>query len=151
MFHSYKALIRNPRLALAAGIGAAAVLQLANGWIDPYTTQVILFAAINVILAVSLNLVMGETGQFSLCHAAFMAVGAYTSALLTGKALPVLLPHLSWTGSSWATQIAFLPVLLIGGAVAALAGFIVGGPSLRLRGDYPVSYTHLTLPTILRV
>ena len=88
MFHSSKALIRNPRLALAAGIGVAVLLQLGGGWIDPYTTQVVLFAAINVILAVSLNLVMGETGQFSLSHAAFMAVGAYTSALLTGKALP---------------------------------------------------------------
>jgi len=100
VFHSSKALIRNPRIVLAAGIAAAVVLQLCGGLIDPYTTQVILFAAINVILAASLNLVMGETGQFSLCHAAFMAVGAYTSAILTGKALPALLPHLSWTGTS---------------------------------------------------
>ena len=150
MFHSSKALIRNPRLALAAGIGIAVLLQLGGGWIDPYTTQVVLFAAINVILAVSLNLVMGETGQFSLCHAAFMAVGAYTSAILTGKALPILLPHLSWTGSSWASQIFFLPVLLIGGFVAALAGFIVGGPSLRLRGDYLAMVT-LGFGEIIRV
>lgn len=150
MFHSSKALIRNPRLALAAGIGAAVVLQSCGGLIDPYTTQVILFAAINVILAVSLNLVMGETGQFSLCHAAFMAVGAYTSALLSGKALPALLPHLSWTGSSWASQVFFLPVLLVGGAVAALAGLIVGGPSLRLRGDYLAMVT-LGFGEIIRV
>ena len=150
MFHSSKALIRNPRLALAAGIGIAVLLQLGGGWIDPYTTQVVLFAAINVILAVSLNLVMGETGQFSLCHAAFMAVGAYTSAILTGKALPTLLPHLSWTGSSWASQVFFLPVLLIGGSVAALAGFIVGGPSLRLRGDYLAMVT-LGFGEIIRV
>ena len=150
VFHSSKALIRNPRLALAAGIGAAVVLQSCGGLIDPYTTQVILFAAINVILAVSLNLVMGETGQFSLCHAAFMAVGAYTSALLSGKALPALLPHLSWTGSSWASQVFFLPVLLVGGAVAALAGLIVGGPSLRLRGDYLAMVT-LGFGEIIRV
>lgn len=150
MFHSSKALIRNPRLALASGIGIAVLLQLGGGWIDPYTTQVVLFAAINVILAVSLNLVMGETGQFSLCHAAFMAVGAYTSALLTGKALPTLLPHLSWNGSSWASQVFFLPVLLIGGFVAALAGFIVGGPSLRLRGDYLAMVT-LGFGEIIRV
>ena len=150
MFHSSKALISNPRLALASGIGVAVLLQLCGGLIDPYTTQVILFAAINVVLAVSLNLVMGETGQFSLCHAAFMAVGAYTSAILTGKALPALLPHFSWTGTSLASQLTFLPVLVIGGAVAAFAGLIVGVPSLRLRGDYLAMVT-LGFGEIIRV
>jgi len=150
VFHSSKALISNPRLALASGIGVAVLLQLCGGLIDPYTTQVILFAAINVVLAVSLNLVMGETGQFSLCHAAFMAVGAYTSAILTGKALPALLPHFSWTGTSLASQLTFLPVLVIGGAVAAFAGLIVGVPSLRLRGDYLAMVT-LGFGEIIRV
>jgi branched-chain amino acid transport system permease protein len=150
VFNSSVALIRNPRIALAAGIGVAVLLQSCGGWIDPYTTQVILFAAINVILAVSLNLVMGETGQFSLCHAAFMAVGAYTSALLTGKALPTLFPQLSWTGASLASQLSFLPVLVIGGVVAAIAGLIVGGPSLRLRGDYLAMVT-LGFGEIIRV
>jgi branched-chain amino acid transport system permease protein len=103
-----------------------------------------------VILAVSLNLVMGETGQFSLCHAAFMAVGAYTSALLTGKALPVLFSHLSWTGASWASQLTFLPVLIVAGLIAAFAGLIVGGPSLRLRGDYLAMVT-LGFGEIIRV
>ena len=150
MFHSSVARIRNPRMALALGLGAAALLQACSGVIDPYTTQVILFAAINVVLAVSLNLVMGETGQFSLCHAAFMAVGAYASALLTGQALPALLPHLSWTGFSWASQLFFLPVLVISGLVAAVAGLIVGGPSLRLRGDYLAMVT-LGFGEIIRV
>jgi branched-chain amino acid transport system permease protein len=131
-------------------LALAMILQLCSGWIDSYTTQVIIFAAINVTLAVSLNLVMGETGQFSLCHAAFMAVGAYTSALLTGKALPALLPHLSWSGTSWASQLSFLPVLLLAGLVAALAGLIVGGPSLRLRGDYLAMVT-LGFGEIIRV
>ena len=140
----------NPRLGLALGLALAVILQLCSGWIDSYTTQVIIFAAINVTLAVSLNLVMGETGQFSLCHAAFMAVGAYTSALLTGKALPALLPHLSWSGTSWASQLSFLPVLLLAGLVAALAGLIVGGPSLRLRGDYLAMVT-LGFGEIIRV
>jgi len=140
----------NPRLGLALGLALAMILQLCSGWIDSYTTQVIIFAAINVTLAVSLNLVMGETGQFSLCHAAFMAVGAYTSALLTGKALPALLPHLSWSGTSWASQLSFLPVLLLAGLVAALAGLIVGGPSLRLRGDYLAMVT-LGFGEIIRV
>ena len=150
MFRSYTARIKNPRLALAAGLAVAVLLQAGSGWIDPYTTQVIIFAAINVILAVSLNLVMGETGQFSLCHAAFMAVGAYASALLTGQALPALLPHLSWTGFSWASQFFFLPVLVISGLVAAVAGLIVGGPSLRLRGDYLAMVT-LGFGEIIRV
>ena len=150
MFRSYHARIKNPRIALAAGLAIALLLQLGSGWIDPYTTQVILFAAINVILAVSLNLVMGETGQFSLCHAAFMAVGAYASALLTGKALPTLFPHLAWTGASWASQLTFLPVLMIAGLIAAFAGVIVGGPSLRLRGDYLAMVT-LGFGEIIRV
>ena len=149
VYHSSKGFM-NPRLGLALGLALAMILQLCSGWIDSYTTQVIIFAAINVTLAVSLNLVMGETGQFSLCHAAFMAVGAYTSALLTGKALPALLPHLSWTGTSWASQLLFLPVLLLAGLVAALAGLIVGGPSLRLRGDYLAMVT-LGFGEIIRV
>jgi len=150
VFHSSIASLRTPRIALAAGIVVAALLQGCSGWIDPYTTQVILFAAINVILAVSLNLVMGETGQFSLCHAAFMAVGAYTSAILTGKALPALFPHFPWTGISLASQLTFLPVLLIAGTVAGIAGLIVGGPSLRLRGDYLAMVT-LGFGEIIRV
>lgn len=150
MFHSSKALVGKPRLVLSAGLAVAVVLQLCGGLIDPYTTQVILFAAINVILAVSLNLVMGETGQFSLCHAAFMAIGAYTSALLTGKALPTLFPHLFWTGASWASQLCFLPVLVIGGIMAAITGLVVGGPSLRLRGDYLAMVT-LGFGEIIRV
>ena len=150
MFSAATPILKNPRLGLAAGLGVAVLLQTCSGFIDPYTTQVILFAAINVILAVSLNLVMGETGQFSLCHAAFMAVGAYTSALLTGKVLPALLPHFSWTGISLASQLTFLPVLVVGGAVAALVGLIVGGPSLRLKGDYLAMVT-LGFGEIIRV
>lgn len=150
VFSAASPILKNPRLGLAAGLGVAVLLQSCSGFIDPYTTQVILFAAINVILAVSLNLVMGETGQFSLCHAAFMAVGAYTSALLTGKAFPALLPHISWTGTSLASQLTFLPVLVAGGAVAALVGLIVGGPSLRLRGDYLAMVT-LGFGEIIRV
>ncbi len=133
-----------------AGLLIAALLQTFSAGLDPYTTQVMVFAAINVILAVSLNLVMGETGQFSLCHAAFMAVGAYTSALITGKALPNMLPDFQWTGASWASQLSFLPVLVIAGLVAALAGLIVGGPSLRLRGDYLAMVT-LGFGEIIRV
>lgn len=74
--------------------------------------------AIYIILAVSLNLVVGFTGLFNLGHAAFFGIGAYTSALLALAGLP------------W-------PVALLGAiALAGLAGFLVGLPTLRLRGDY---------------
>lgn len=90
-----------------------------RGTVDFYFTGVLVVAWINVILAVSLNLINGFTGQFSLGHAGFMAVGAYVSALLT--------IHLNWP---------FPVVLLLGALVAALLGFFIGLPTLRLRGDY---------------
>ena len=150
VFGTATPLLKNPRLGLAVALAGAVLLQSCGGWIDPYVTQVILFASINVILAVSLNLVMGETGQFSLCHAAFMAVGAYASALLTGRLLPASFPHLVLNGTSPSSQALFLPVLVISGLVAALAGFVVGAPSLRLRGDYLAMVT-LGFGEIIRV
>jgi branched-chain amino acid transport system permease protein len=150
LFHSSKVLVRRPWLALASGLALAAVLQLCRGLIDPSWAHLINVMAINVVLAVSLNLVIGETGQFSLCHAAFMAVGAYASSLLTLRVLPGLLPQGSWTGTSWASQLTFLPVLTLGGAAAAAAGLVVGGPSLRLRGDYLAMVT-LGFGEIIRV
>ena len=90
-----------------------------TGAIDFYFTGILVVVWINVILAVSLNLINGFTGQFSLGHAGFMAVGAYTSALLT-----------IYTG--WP----FTIVLLIAGIVSALIGLLIGLPTLRLRGDY---------------
>ncbi|HMF08213.1 MAG TPA: branched-chain amino acid ABC transporter permease, partial [Thermoanaerobaculia bacterium] len=51
--------------------------------INPYVLQVMCLAGINIILAVSLNLINGFTGQFSIGHAGFMAIGAYSSAFVT--------------------------------------------------------------------
>lgn len=89
------------------------------GIIDSYTFMNIAPLAINIILAVSLNLITGITGQFSLGHAAFMAVGAYTSAILTSNfGMPFI-------------------VGIIGAAfMAAVAGVFIGIPTLRLKGDY---------------
>ena len=90
-----------------------------RGAIDFYFSGVLVIAWINVILAVSLNLINGFTGQFSLGHAGFMAVGAYVSGLLT--------IHLDWP----------FPIVLVAAAlVSALLGFVIGLPTLRLRGDY---------------
>ncbi len=101
--------------------------------------------AINIILAVSLNLINGYTGQFSLGHAGFMAVGGYAAAKLSLVFSPQLaaLPH--------AVQPAFfLLVLVAGGLMAAVVGLAVGIPTLRLRGDYLAIVT-LGFGEIIRV
>jgi branched-chain amino acid transport system permease protein len=84
-----------------------------------YLLNLMILGGVFSILTVSLNLSMGYTGLFNLGHAAFFAIGAYTSALLTlGLGVPF------WIG------------LLAGGLVAALFGFLLSLPTLRLRGDY---------------
>ena len=67
------------QIFLFGGILAALVVSLFSDRIDPYYLQVLMYVGINIILAVSLNLVNGYTGQFSLGHAGFMSVGAYTA------------------------------------------------------------------------
>ncbi len=114
-------------LALAVAGGLAAF----SGGMDPYLLDVAMGVGINLILAVSLNLINGFTGQFSLGHAGFMAVGAYTSATLTTTLASKLLPLVG--GQPW---ILFPISLVMGGLLAALAGLAVGAPSLRLKGDY---------------
>jgi len=98
--------------------------------LNPYYYDILVGIGINIILAVGLNLVNGYTGQFSLGHAGFMAVGAYASSWLT----------LTWgytlgTGGIGTTTL-FVLALIAGGLGAALAGLAVGVPSLRLKGDY---------------
>lgn len=87
--------------------------------IDSYLQLNIFLIGINIILALGLNLITGFTGQFSLGHAAFMSIGAYTSAILTAK-----------LGQP------FILAILASGLVAAIAGVIIGIPTLRLKGDY---------------
>jgi branched-chain amino acid transport system permease protein len=81
-------------------------------------------------MTVSLGMVNGFTGQFSIGHAGFMAVGAYTSAMITTVWL-----HTS-TANPWVGYPVFIVALLAGGLLAAAAGYLVGAPSLRLKGDY---------------
>jgi branched-chain amino acid transport system permease protein len=88
---------------------------------------------VNVILAVSLNVVNGFTGQFSLGHAGFMAVGAYTAARIT---LALSHVQLSFLPEAVSNHVFFALALAAGMVTAALAGLLVGLPSLRLRGDY---------------
>jgi branched-chain amino acid transport system permease protein len=96
---------------------------------------------IAIILAVSLNLILGLTGQFSLGHAGFMAVGAYTAAVFTGKAA-FFLPQLALFHSRLGLSVpaSFTAMACVGMIAAmllcAFLGLLVGLPTLRLRGDY---------------
>jgi len=117
--------------------------------LNPYIYRVVVLCSINVILALSLNLVNGITGQFSIGHAGFMAVGAYASAAYTVYAVPLWFgPH--YDQNAWLTSAAFLLAILVGGLVSAVAGFLVGLPSMRLRGDYLAIVT-LGFGEIIRV
>src|SRR2546423_10159908 len=119
--------------------------------VPPYYARVIMLAGINIILAVSLNLITGFTGQFSIGHAGFMAVGAYSSAYLTVYYAQAWERSLgAIVGGSLAHALIFLLAILVGAIVAALAGLIVGIPSLRLRGDYLAIVT-LGFAEIIRI
>src|ERR1051325_11752310 len=78
------------QLWLLAAIGVAALFSWFSDRLDPYFLRVIITIGINITLAVSLNLVNGYTGQFSLGHAGFMCVGAYCSAVITMFVAPKL-------------------------------------------------------------
>ena len=119
--------------------------------VPPYYARLIVLAGINVILAVSLNLITGFTGQFSIGHAGFMAVGAYSSAYLTVYYAQAWERSLAgMVGATLAHALIFLLAILVGSIVAALAGLIVGIPSLRLRGDYLAIVT-LGFAEIIRI
>ncbi|MGB7159916.1 MAG: branched-chain amino acid ABC transporter permease [Tepidisphaeraceae bacterium] len=97
--------------------------------LDPYFLLILIQIGINIVLATSLNLINGITGQFSLGHAAFMAIGAYTSG--------AVLRHVArGHATDPAYYPAFVGMLIAGGVLAALAGLLIGVPVLRLRGDY---------------
>lgn len=111
------------------------LLLVQAGIIDAYMQVTIATICINIVLAVSLNLITGFTGQFSLGHAGFMAIGAYATALVTMRFDSVL---------------GFVGGLLLGGLIAALVGFLIGLPTLRLRGDY-IAIATLGMAEIIRI
>src|SRR5216110_1850608 len=123
-----------PHLYLLVALLAAWGVSHFSDQIDPYYLDVLTGIGINIILAVSLNLVNGYTGQFSLGHAGFMAVGAYLAAAVSVFAGPKILGEEG--GSALQQGLVFLLALLAGGFAAAFAGLLVGVPSLRLKGDY---------------
>jgi branched-chain amino acid transport system permease protein len=137
-----------PHLALLVALLVAFGFSRFSEQIDPYFLDVLMGIGINVILAVSLNLVNGYTGQFSLGHAGFMSVGAYLAAAVTVFLGPKLFGPEG--GSAFQQGGLFFAALIAGGLSAAFAGLLVGVPSLRLKGDYLALVT-LGFGEIIRV
>jgi branched-chain amino acid transport system permease protein len=133
------ALARRNALLLALIVVPGPLGAALGSVLNPYFMQIIVYIGINAMLAVSLNLINGVTGLFSLGHAGFMAMGAYVSAAFTMFVWPA---PIGLVGLSVA--------LLVGGLAAAGAGLLVGIPTLRLRGDY-LAIATLGFGEIIRV
>ena len=120
---------------LLFGLVIFAVLQgmMNSGYIGPYWELNFISVCIWIIMAVSLNLINGFTGQFSIGHAGFMAVGAYVSAIMTVN-----------------FDMTFILAIIGGFISAAFLGFLIGIPTLRLSGDY-LAIATLGLGEIIRV
>lgn len=126
---------KNDLIQIGAGIALFAIGQglMMSEMIGAFWQLNIFIICINIILSASLNLINGYTGQFSLGHAGFMAVGAYVSVVLTKN-----------------FEVPFLAALLAGGAAAALLGCLIGLPTLRLNGDY-LAIATLGMGEIIRI
>jgi branched-chain amino acid transport system permease protein len=137
---------------IALGIGFALLLQFGIGpAVGPFYGKVMTDVGIAIVLAVSLNLVNGYTGQFSIGHAGFMAVGGYTAGAVTYYGHLLLWGHVAEQGGFFGpTTWLYVAALIAGGCTAAVCGLVVGLPSLRLRGDYLAIVT-LGFGEILRV
>jgi len=135
-------------LIVATGI----ILAILNATLGRYQLRILNLAGIYIVLGLSLNLINGFTGLFSLGHAGFMAVGAYASALLTMSPaqksvnffVKPIVPFLA------NVEIGFLPAIIIGGVVAAIVGAVLAAPILRLKDDY-LAIATLGFGEIIRV
>src|SRR6188768_4103683 len=119
--------------------------------INAYYARILNLIGINITLAVSLNLINGLAGQFSIGHAGFMAVGGYSATFFTvyyGRTLASALG--SGLNGGFAEALVMVISLTIGALAAGAAGLLVGIPSLRLKGDYLAIVT-LGFSEIIRV
>jgi branched-chain amino acid transport system permease protein len=130
------------KIYLLASIISAGAISFLQPYISPYYYQIIIYIGINIILASSLNIINGFAGQFSLGHAGFMAIGAYTASVLTTS--------LHVQPGDFVGLPIFLLALIGGGIMASFFGLLVGIPSLRLKGDY-LAITTLGFGEIIRV
>ena len=125
-------------LTIAAACLFAWFLNEAPSFLNGYWVRILNLVAVNGILGLSLNLVYGVTGMFSLGHAGFMAIGAYVSAILVlpaaqKQAMWILDPILPWLLN---VNAPFLLSILAAGLAAAFFGWLVALPVLSLGGDY---------------
>src|SRR5688572_13433291 len=122
-------------LVLAGVLGTALVLDffLKDILPDSSIRQLLMLAACNVLVALSLNVINGMAGQFSIGHAGFLGIGGYTSAVIASN----LHQALGGGEPTFARSFIVVPVCLLASAtLAGIFGLVVGLPSLRLRGDY---------------
>lgn len=127
-------------------------LFLANKYLDDYKIRIINLSGIYITLGLSMNLINGFTGMFSLGHAGFMAIGAYTVGILT---MPIPMKEMNFFMQPIVPFLAniewgFLPSLLAAGIVAGLFGVLIGAPVLRLTDDY-LAIATLGFAEIIRV
>jgi branched-chain amino acid transport system permease protein len=143
---------RNTILTIAAIIVLGILVYIANTTLDSYVLTILNLCFTTTLLGLSRNLINGFTGLFSLGHAGFMAVGAYTTALLT---MPIATKQTNFFLAPLISPLdqivlPFLPALLIAGLLSALAAFMIGAPVLRLKGDY-LAIATLGFAEIIRV
>ncbi|MBA3243505.1 MAG: branched-chain amino acid ABC transporter permease [Acidobacteria bacterium] len=119
---------------IVLGILFALDFVFKGNMISPYFVRIMMLSGIAITLAVSLNLINGFTGQFSIGHAGFMAVGAYSSAYFSVNYGAPLAESLGGGMLGWLVSLGL--ATLVGALAAAIAGLVVGVPSLRLKGDY---------------
>ncbi|NLY86355.1 MAG: branched-chain amino acid ABC transporter permease [Tissierellia bacterium] len=141
-------------LWLKVGLLALALVGIViiNLFLDSYKVKVLNLCAIYVILGLSMNLINGFTGLFSLGHAGFMAIGAYTVAILT---MPLEAKEMNYYMKPMVPfllnlNLPFIFALLIGGLLAALFGFLIGAPVLKLTDDY-LAIATLGFSEIIRI
>ena len=128
------------------------LLFILNKTLDDYKLRILNLCGIYVTLGLSMNLINGFTGLFSLGHAGFMAIGAYTVAILT---MPIPMKEMNFFMKPMVPFLSniewpFLPALLMGGILAGLFGFLIGAPVLRLTDDY-LAIATLGFAEIIRV
>ena len=143
---------RNAILTLIAVLLLIVFLFYAQKNLDMYVVRILNVCAIYAILGLSLNLINGFTGLFSLGHAGFMAVGAYATALLTmSQATKEQIFYMAPLIKPLDTlQMPFPIALIVGGILAAFVAYLIGAPTLRLKGDY-LAIATLGFGEIIRV
>ena len=139
-------------LILISIIGFLILPFILSGFLDAYQIRILNLCGIYIILGLSMNLINGFTGLFSLGHAGFMAIGAYTVAILT---MPASMKELNFFMKPIVPFLAnvewgFFPALIMAGIVAAFFGFLIGAPVLKLTDDY-LAIATLGFSEIIRV